>query len=386
MKRILVIPHHPGLFDKIKIRLVEIARALSSSHEVYFVNWSATHGAKSFGARIGDTLKDVFHSEKIYKIDNLNVIEFPFLHRPLFMAPRFNSFWLNRAIDRHDIDVVINGSYYVFNVKENRNFKYIFDLADFPFTGDRYFDRFIDRQIKKELSTADAATVVSRSLAKYMLDKYKKKTLFVPNGAYIRELRSSDTKGTERIRRRYNLGDKLIIGYVGFMGFWVDIKFLVDVFRQVKKENKASCLLLVGASSYPNSYIQELSGEDVIFTGGIKEDINDYFNCLDVAVLPHRKCDFQDMAFHIKLIEYAAAGKIVVSSPLEEVVNLHFPNILLAELKPDLWVEAIKRAREMQWQGEWDKLVEPYDWRKIADGLCRIIEELGTKPKNETSN
>jgi len=374
MKRILVIPHHPGLFDKIKIRLVEIAKALSSNYEVYFVNWSATHGAKSFGARIDDTLKDVFHSEKMYKMDNLNVIEFPFLHRPLFLAPRFNSFWLSRAIDRHGIDVVINGSYYVFNIKKDRHFKYVFDLADFPFTGDRYFDCFIDRQIKKELSTADAATVVSRSLAKYMLDKYKEETLFVPNGAYINELRRKNMKGIENIRQRYNLGNKFIIGYVGFMGEWVDIKFLVSAFRQVKKDIKNACLLLVGASSYPRSYIQELSGDDVVFTGGIKEDINDYFNCLDIAVLPHRKSDFQDMAFHIKLIEYSAARKIVISTPLEEVVNLRFPSIILAELKLGDWVRAIKKARDMQWQSGWDRLVDPYDWKNIADKLCAIIK------------
>jgi hypothetical protein len=115
-------------------------------------------------------------------------------------------------------------------------------------------------------------------------------------------------------------------------------------------------------------------GEDIIFTGNIEDEISNYFNCLDIGVLPHKKNLFQDLAFHIKLIEYTAARKIVVSTPLEEVKRLNFPNVLTANLNVNDWVEALKVAKEMKWQEEWDKMVEPYKWSNITKEFCKIIE------------
>ena len=67
---------------------------------------------------------------------------------------------------------------------------------------------------------------------------------------------------------------------------------------------------------------------------------------------------------------------MVISSPLEEVKRLGFPNILIADLSTDEWLEAMDKIRQVQWKPEWDKLIEPYDWNNILDKLCNIIESI----------
>jgi hypothetical protein len=112
----------------------------------------------------------------------------------------------------------------------------------------------------------------------------------------------------------------------------------------------------------------------VIATGGISPaEIFTYFGALDVGVLAQGITTGTDFAFQIKVVEYSACRKIVVSTPLATWKRLAWPNVLLAE--PDLgaWSDAFVKARTMRWQPEWDRFVEPYDWsilsNRIADAL-----------------
>lgn len=374
MKKILIIPHHPSL-PNIRIRLVEIAKSLSRKYSVYLVSWRAAQERHCLHLRLFLALKDIFVKSKIYKKGALNIVEFPMLHRPLCLVPKFNSFWLKRIIEEEKIDALINGSYYMFSIPKKRDFKYIFDIADLPVTQTlTYFDRFIYQQTKTELEKADAITVSSRGLRNYIYQNYQKEAIFIPNGTDIEKLRSVNQVELDMIRQKYNLIGKWVIGYIGNIGDWVNIDLLIEVFKEIKKNIHNAALLIVGPC--PSVFRKGYLAEDTIFTGGINSDeVYPYFSLIDVGVMPSVKSMFQDLAFHIKVIEYSAARKFVVSIPLEEMKLLGFPNIIFASGKKDAWIEAIKRAKDMKWNEQWDSLVEGYDWEKIGRRLKDIIEE-----------
>lgn len=374
MKRILIIPHHPGL-SKIKIRLIEVAKALSLRYEIYLVNWNTALGNYSFKLRFLSALKNTFARSKLYKRDNINIIEFPILHRPLSIALKFNSYWLKNIIDSYNIDTVINGSLYMFKIPQKGKFKYIFDIADIPFINDDYFDKFVDCQLKVEFEQVDAITTVSNGLVHYISDNYQKKAFFVPNGADIEKIRSVSQEDIDKLRKRYNLYGKWIIGYIGQIGHWVNTELTVKVFKKVKEYIPDALLFWVGLSPNIKKLKRLYGNDDVIFTGGVDEDIEPYFNLLDIGILPHKKNLFQDLAFHLKLIEYSAARKFVVSTPLEETKSMNFPNIFFASENTEEWVRSIKKAKSMQWQKEWDNLVKDYAWPEIAKTFMNIIEE-----------
>jgi glycosyltransferase involved in cell wall biosynthesis len=297
------------------------------------------------------------------------------LHRPLAISSRFNSLSLNRFILKEKIDIVLNGSYYMFNIPEKRGYKYVFDLADIPTDNpESRFGRFISRQAKEEIAKADAVTAVSDGLAEYTLREYGRRPHVVHNGAYIEKMRSVRPEATAQVRKRYGLADKWVIGYIGLLGPWVEIDTLVEAFVKVRKNIPNAALMLIGASPNIAELRKKYASDNIIVTGTLKGEAAVYVNSFDVGVLPHKKTLFQDLAFHIKLIEYTAARKIAVATPIEEVKRLDFPNIIQADLNADIWKEAFLKAKETLWRTEWDSLVKPYDWNAICNGLVRVLE------------
>ncbi|MDD5432473.1 MAG: glycosyltransferase [Candidatus Omnitrophica bacterium] len=372
MKKILIIPHHPGL-EKIKIRLIEIAKALSQDYEVYLVNWTVAQETHSIWERITSALKDAFATAKSYKKDNINVIEFPILHRPLKLAAFLNSHWLKKAISSVKPDILINGSFYMFNINKKRDFKYIFDVADLPVEEtNNYFDRFVYKQTAEEIKKADIVTVCSGGLKNYVRDRFSKEAIFVPNGAEIERLRLVNDAEVEKIRQEHNLFGKWVIGYIGHIGEWVNVDLAVEAFHQIESEMPDAVLLWVGLSGNIHDLRKKYAKENIIFTGGVY-DVDPYFKLLNLGLLPHRKCLFQDMAFHIKLIEYTAVRKFVVCTPLREMTSLNLPNVIFADESARTWAQAIIKARALVWQKDWDSSVEEFDWKNIVQKVKNLI-------------
>jgi len=140
---------------------------------------------------------------------------------------------------------------------------------------------------------------------------------------------------------------------------------------------KDAVLFLVGPGKDVIYFRKKIKDPDIIFTDSVSpEDIYPYFAAMDVAVLPKEKSHQHDLAFHIKLIEYTAAKKIVVSANLKEVERLNFPNVIVVPNEVNRWIEAVKKARKMRWQESWDHLVDSYDWSKICTELSNLIDQL----------
>ncbi len=374
MKRILIIPHHPH-FKKLKIRLAELAKFLTKDYEVYLLDWRSASSRYDWVGRFGSCLKDLWKLPKIYDSQQLKVIEIPMLHRPLLLASFFNSFWLLKILKKFNIDIVVNGSCYLFSLPGSKTFKYVFDFADVPVSGQKAsFDKFIEKRVSEEVEKADYITASSRGLVEYIKNLYNKDAFFLPNGADFERFKEVSLSDVEQVRTKYGLDRKWVIGHIGYLGAWVDVAFLVEVYREVKKEIPQAALFLVGGSSQFDGLRKKFHDKDIIFAGNIDSgEIEKYFLACDVGVLPHKKSEFQDLAFHIKLIEFSVARKFVVASHMEEVKRLSLPNVLIASLDKKAWVDALLNLRASLWDPLWDKIVEDYDWRKIAERLKEIV-------------
>ena len=367
MKKVLIIPHHPAN-DKIKVRLVEVAKALAHKDIVYLVRWQTSWGKYSLFRRVASTLGDALRPKKKYKEGNLRIIEFPVFHRPLALAVGQNSFWLERVIQEENIDIVINGSYYLFQApKKAKGFRYLLDLADLPvISSESNFDEFIQRRLKSEILKAEAISVVSYGLKDYVKANYNRQAEVIPNGVDLEKMRAIDPKETHYLRRRLGLESKWVIGYIGYIGSWVNVELVVLAFRQLKSQLKDAALLWIGMSPQLDSLKKRFAGGDIIFTGGIPGDIEPYFGVVDVGIIPHRVSFFQDLAFHIKFVEYTAARKWVVATPMQQMQQLNFPNVVFAKENISDWVVALKEVKGKSWQPSWDVIVEEYDWKNIA--------------------
>lgn len=251
-----------------------------------------------------------------------------------------------------------------------------FDLADIPVINeDDPVEQFVGEKTKQEVHKADAVTVISHGMVDYVNQQYERKAHFIPNGADLEVMQSCTKDEIDSLRELYDLKEKWVVGYVGYIGSWVNVDMVVKSFEKVKKAVPEAVLMWVGAA--PN--LDELKGKhankDIIFTGGVNEKIETYFRMFDLGIVPHKECLFQDMAFHLKIIEFTAAGKFIVSARLKETQLLGFPNIVFAPEDANEWANAILKAKESSWQRDWDKLAQPYDWKLIVEKFIRLSQQ-----------
>ncbi len=231
-------------------------------------------------------------------------------------------------------------------------------------------------QVCRLAAGAEGVFAVSEPLAEKLAADCGIHAVPLPNGADLVKLRSVPAGRIAELRRRLGLDGKFVIGYVGNLGSYTGVDFLLDVFRAVRERIPEAALLLVGPAEYWRDRIEAARGEGVIWTGPVAPgEVAAYFNALDVGVLAQEKTLGTELAFQIKVVEYSACRKFVVSTPLLTWERLAWPNVFLAELRVDAWVDALVRARRSEWRPEWDALVEPYDWNALADRIASVMLE-----------
>ena len=375
MRNVLVIPHVPTY--KVKVREKEIARHLAQRYNCFYLSWAESY-RYTLVSRILVLLKDLIKKTKIKKEGKLKIVEFPVLHRPLGLASRFNRIQLDRFCVKNDIDVVLNSNCFLFSVPDDKKYKYIYDFVDLPAEDFKSkFGKFIYNHTRKETEKADLVIACSSGLIDFIRTEFQREALLIPNGTDLADYRNVKKPQIEKIRQKYGLGQRFVIGCIGNFGPWMNLKFLIKVFKKLKNVMKDAVLFLVGPGKDFVYYSKKIKDPDIIFTGAVSfKDIHPCFAAMDIAVLPNEKSYFQDLAFHIKLIEYTAAKKITVSANLREAVRINFPNIIIVPHEVDKWIEAVEKARSMKWQESWDYLVDEYDWSKICTELSNSIEQL----------
>ncbi len=154
---------------------------------------------------------------------------------------------------------------------------------------------------------------------------------------------SYNEKIRREIRKKLNIKDnELIIGHIGRFEKVKNHEFLIDIFKQYNLINSNSRLMLIGEGSLKNTikcYAKKQKLESKILFLGVKEDVNIYYNAMDLFLFPSIK-----EGLGIVLIEAQANGLYVVTSkgvPKESAVTNNIEFIDLKERKK--WIEAITK-------------------------------------------
>lgn len=164
---------------------------------------------------------------------------------------------------------------------------------------------------------------------------------------------------------------KPIVGYYGLLGEWVDLSIL----ESLATAHPEWSIVLMGnvvadttrLASFPN----------VHFTGPVPyAELPDYVAYVDVLVLPYHVGGRGKTITPLKLREYIATGKPVVSTAIPECV-LYSPQIIIAAAGPEFvsCVEAAlhdtaAKAEERQ------RMVQEESWQNRAETLSGSIREI----------
>jgi glycosyltransferase involved in cell wall biosynthesis len=228
----------------------------------------------------------------------------------------------------------------------------------------------------------DGAFVVSELLADKLKAEYELNSIFIPNGADLDALRQISPDKIDAVRTRWGLKDKYVIGYAGNHGSFTGVDFVVEVFRRVVQRIPNAVLLIIGPADYWLNKIGD-SAPGVIFTGAIPpSEMAAYYQALDLGVLAKEKTLGTEFMFPLKIVEYTACRKLVISTPLLTLQRLNWPNVWLRDLDVNTWADAICELKNQKWLPEWDALTTAFDWKLLSHKMAAtMIEENPREPR-----
>jgi len=271
--------------------------------------------------------------------------------------------YIQKIIKQYDIDVVVSAG----TSKPPRCKKLIFDLFDDNPAGWREFGivkSYADEieAIENEyFKKADAIVAVSSVLADKARMLGGENVHIIPNAIKVDKYRNASG---EKIRKKLKLTGK-VIGFIGNHGKFSGLLHLVEA----AKSFKDLTFLIAGAGTeIPEAKkLVKKYNLNFIFTGHINPgDIHEYYKAIDIGLLPSIKSKFRDSACPVKLLEYTAAGKPVVSTDLEEVKRMDFSNVILVKDNPESLAEGIEKVIDSDFKFKIPKKIEEYDIKRLA--------------------
>jgi glycosyltransferase involved in cell wall biosynthesis len=238
--------------------------------------------------------------------------------------------------------------------------------------------------INLKLKRADVIITQTNTL-KNILSQYTTKPIFVVSNGV-------DTKFFSKqpifnVREQYGIKDnEILVVFVGAFMQWhgvLDVVKLAKIFKNIK-------FLMVG-NGPEFEFVQKRSQglRNLILTGSKdKDEIPSYLNAADITIAPFNTSKFKKLDKYgfwwcpVKLFEYIAAGKPVLSYNYDEVSNIVQDAGLLA--KPGDFKDLVAKLRKLisdyelklKLSNNAKQLAPKYDWKYRSEETYQIYKEV----------
>jgi glycosyltransferase involved in cell wall biosynthesis len=231
--------------------------------------------------------------------------------------------------------------------------------------------------LRNNMQLAERVTVITEAL-RGAYRWAEAKSQIVPNGVDTELF--THKQGAE-VRERLGLSDEFVIGYVGLLREWIDFEPVFAALTHLRKELLRTKLLIVGEEGGLQA-VKDLAARyelmDLVILAGTVPytEVPEYISAMDACLIPIAHTADCQHAFPLKLLEYMACAKPVVSPLLAGVREVAGDRILYASDSYQL-AEHIRRLHNNEELGrrlgtEGRRFVEErYTW-KLA---CNALEE-----------
>lgn len=203
---------------------------------------------------------------------------------------------------------------------------------------------------------------------------------FVPNGVNVEDFtilnlsQTRDAEKTDVINKIITIKEKsdYVIGYYGAIAEWMDM----DTIEYCASKNPNWSFVLVG-QNYPN--IRLLKQSNIYFLERVNYTlIPQLLQQFDIAIIPFVINNITLNTSPVKLYEYMAGGKPIVSSKLPEIEK--YDSVLIAEDKfefEDKLHEAINLINDKAYLKTLKEEAENNTWLKRVDSVLNLMRDRG---------
>lgn len=370
--RIVVIPAVPN--TPLRHRAAELGLALGARHRVrILVGERQPQGLRAAG-------KLLWHLRQALTISTrplapgVTAVRLPALPRWPRLSRVYQGTALALAAPLWRLDAVLTEGTGELRAPRGRHVRIVYDLPDDHMAG---FERAgkpeaaaaIRDFIRSEMARAVAVTASSRVLQGVVRREFGREAVLAPNGVETKAYRSVPSGVVDALRVRLGIGEGPVLGFTGGLDEWVDAPLAVATLEEVRVAHPDAQLLVVG----DGARAKEFGVAGAVVTGFVPPaDVPAYVALFDVGLVPFERSALTDAMLPIKVFDYAAGRKPVVTTPLAAYDGEDLPFLTVAAAEPRGFAAAVRAALVRGWDASWDASVDRYDWGMIV----RPIEGL----------
>jgi len=229
---------------------------------------------------------------------------------------------------------------------------------------------------ERRLATAaDLVFATTPAIAEF-LDGYNDRVHIFPTGVDAGHFASaSDPNGALPKEYLQIPGPRIV--WIGMLSRAVDTRVLRDIARSLPD---ASLVLIGGVQRGDRSAFSALCLEPNVYFLGFKahSDLPQYLRGIEVCVIPYVASAFTDGVSSLKLYEYLAAGKKVVSSAYPEV--LQYRDLVWVADTPQQFPALVSEALSDRsaWRGRSAvQVAQANTWDARVDEMLALIAQVG---------
>jgi glycosyltransferase involved in cell wall biosynthesis len=233
-------------------------------------------------------------------------------------------------------------------------------------------------------SNSKKTIVVSRMMKEFLKQEGvpEEKMVVIHNGIDPEKFNPHIPRG--KVRQRYGLNGKVVLGFVGWFRRWHGLQMLLEVFREADLGQRGMKLILIGdgpSAVELHRYVREHGLVDqVVFTGPVeRNNIPAYIAAIDIAVQPMAT----EYACPMKIFEYMAMKKCIVApdqANIREILENEVRGLLFKKGDKEslrstlLKLHENKEKREAIAQMAYQKVFEcGYLWQANAQKVLSIL-------------
>jgi len=354
----------------------EFVKYLSKNHEITVVSindwWK---GGQDDLASYSASFDDLFQNINYHYLTDRKIS--PILQEVLFSGKI-------KELSKEQFDIHLNYNSLLTGYEASKKFKTVFDMADDlteMIRASPQIPRFMrplsgllgNFYIKKNISNAELVILTTNNL----IDAYKipkTKSKLISNGVDIKNFYYHDNA-----KKELNLDD-FIIGYVGVLREWVNFEPVFKALNFLENNVKFMIVGSEGNINYHKKLAKRYNVQDrVIFTGMVPySEVPLYISAMDICLVPFETSGIAENALPLKLFEYMACERPIISTDISAVKQV-VGNMILYSSDTDGYIKNInclyddsKLRQKLGKKGR--KLVEKeYDWKVIVKELEQIL-------------
>jgi glycosyltransferase involved in cell wall biosynthesis len=233
------------------------------------------------------------------------------------------------------------------------------------------------------LDASDVVFAVSNGLVNRCRER-NPNTFLIPNGADVQHFAATSHEATPIAPDIADVPHP-ILGYVGYIGQWFD----VDLAQKLAAHRRDWSVVLIGpiesdlqpqmnalAAAYPNLYL---------FGGRPYPTLPTYLKAMDVCLILLKLTEITMNGSQLKMYEYLAAGKPVISTPLHDVVR--FEPLVYTAGDPELFCQKVETAlsEDGAMTNERCRIAAQHSWDARCDEMLRRISESANQKNPQTA-